>query len=217
MGQLLLGLLTLGLFALAIWQIILVATGDPVEGGDPQDRASYAIKALVYLGTAATAFTMLAAQWGISAFGMPGAGAGDEASQDQTAAMIMGWPGGRWLVAAIGIGVVVFAVYQLLQHGVDSRFMQRLDRGRMGREVAAHVERGGRWGYSARAIALGIMGVFFVVAAVQHDPAEAVGLSGALQVLAEQPWGPFVLWAVAIGLAVYGCYCIAEAKYRRAA
>jgi len=217
MGQLLLGLLTFGLFALALWHIVLVATGDPVEGREPKDRATFAVKAVIYLGTAATAFAILAAQWGLGGFGLPGAGGGDEASQDRTAAMMMSWPGGRWIVAALGVAVVVFAVYQIFKHGVDSRFMHRLDRGRMGGDVATQVERAGRWGYSARGIALGVVGVFFIVAAIQHNPAEAVGLSGALRVLAEQQWGPIVLWAVAIGLVLYGGFCIAEARYRRAA
>ncbi len=217
MGQVLLGLLTFGLFALAIWQIILVVTGDPVDGREPSDRAAYAAKAFIYFGTAATAFAIMAPQWGLGTFGSAGSGGRDEASQDRTAAMIMSWPGGRWIVAVIGVAVVGFAAYQLLQHGVDSQFMRRLDRGRMRGTVATQVERAGRWGYSARAIALGIMGVFFVVAAIQHDPAEAVGLSGALQAMAAQPWGPVVLWAVAVGLVLYGAFCIAEAKYRRAA
>jgi hypothetical protein len=217
MGQLLLGLLTFGLFALAIWQIILVVTGDPVDGREPSDRAAYAGKAFIYLGTAGTSFAILAPQWGLGAFRVPGSGGGDEASQDRAAAMIMSWPGGRWIVAAIGLAVVVFAVYQFLQHGMDSRFMQRLDRGAMRGGIATHVERAGRWGYSARAVAFAIMGVFFLAAAIQHDPSEAVGLSGALQAMAAHPWVPVVLWAVAVGLVLYGGFCIAEAKYRRAA
>jgi Domain of Unknown Function (DUF1206) len=59
-------------------------------------------------------------------------------------------------------------------------------------------------------------GVFLVVAALQHDPREAVGLSGVLATLSAQPWGEAVLWLVSIGLLLYGAFCLAEARYRRA-
>lgn len=94
--------------------------------------------------------------------------------------------------------------------------MQRLSRVQMSRSVETGVERAGRAGYAARAIVLAIVGTFFIVAAVQHDPQEAVGLSGALQALSERGWGAAVLWFVAIGLFLFGCFCFAEAKYRRA-
>ena len=45
--------------------------------------------------------------------------------------------------------------------------------------------------------------------------AQAVGLGGALQKLAEQPEGPVLLALVAAGLAMYGIYSFAEARYRR--
>jgi hypothetical protein len=215
LGHWLLIVLTIGLLALALWQILLVVTGDPVEGGEARDRVVFAAKALIYLGTAATALTIVARQWGWKSLGSPSTG--EEAAQDRTAAMIMSWPGGPWIAGAIGLAVVVYAAYQMRHHGWERRFMRRLDRARMDREVATQVERAGRWGYGARATALGIIGVFFVVAAIQHDPSEAVGLSGALRALSQEPWGQVILWAVAIGLVLYGCFCIAEAKYRRAA
>ena len=94
--------------------------------------------------------------------------------------------------------------------------MTRLSRSEMRPEVATAVERAGRGGYTARAIVFAIVGTFLLVAAMQHDPQEAVGLSGALGTLAGETWGQIVLWVVAIGLFLYGCFCFAEAKYRRA-
>lgn len=44
----------------------------------------------------------------------------------------------------------------------------------------------------------------------------AVPVVGALQVLAQQTWGDALLWFVAVGLFLYGGFCFAEAKYRRA-
>ena len=58
-------------------------------------------------------------------------------------------------------------------------------------------------------------GIFFLVAAVQHDPSESKGISGSLQELAEHGWGRILLWTTAIGLFLFGVFCLAEARYRR--
>jgi hypothetical protein len=59
------------------------------------------------------------------------------------------------------------------------------------------------------------MGLFLILAAFRQEPGEAKGLAGALNTLAEQPYGPFLLGAVAAGLALYGLYMFVEARYRR--
>lgn len=211
-GQWLLGLLTAGLSALALWRIILAVKGDPVEGSEAKDRAKFIAEALLYLGTATTALSLLMAHWGSGG----ASGAGGASTQDQAAATVMSWPGGPWLVGLVGVAVIAAAIYQFNQHVAHKAFMTRLARSEMRAKVRTGVERAGRAGYSARAIVLVIVGIFFVVAAVQHDPQEAVGVSGALQALTGYAWGQAVLWVVAIGLFLFGCFSLAEAKYRRA-
>ena len=53
------------------------------------------------------------------------------------------------------------------------------------------------------------------MAALEADPAEARGLAGALATLARQPYGPWLLGAVAVGFVAYGVYLFLEARYRR--
>lgn len=213
-GQWLLGILTFGLFALAIWQFILAAQGDPVEGDEAKDRAKFAGKGVVYLGTAISALSILLAQWGVSSGS--GGGTGDGQTQQQATAVVLGWPGGPWIVGIAGLAVIAAGLYQMREHTWHKKFMQRLNRIEMSPSVRRGVERAGQSGYAARGIVLAIVGIFLVVAAIQHDPNEAVGLSGALQALAARGWGQLVLWVVALGLFFYGCFCFAEAKYRRA-
>ena len=210
LGEWLLVLLTIGLFALSLWQIILVIKGDPVDGSAATDRAIFAGKAFLYFGTAMTSLRLVGVDWAQSM-----SGGGTEASQDRTTAVVMSWPGGPWIVGLLGALVVGAALYQFHYHAVNRGFMKRLATGRMSSRLASMVERAGRAGYASRAIVLGIIGVFFVVAAVQHDAREAVGLSGALQAAARQTWGTVILWMVAIGLLLYGGFCFAEARYRR--
>ena len=58
------------------------------------------------------------------------------------------------------------------------------------------------------------VGTFLAQAAWQVKPEEARGIGGALATLLEQPFGPWLLGAVALGLAAYGLYMLAEARYR---
>ncbi|HVF13904.1 MAG TPA: DUF1206 domain-containing protein, partial [Acidimicrobiales bacterium] len=54
-----------------------------------------------------------------------------------------------------------------------------------------------------------------VVAAAQANPNEAQGLDGALRRLAAGQYGPALLTGLALGLAAFGLYSVAEARYRR--
>lgn len=62
-------------------------------------------------------------------------------------------------------------------------------------------------------MALTVVGGLFGLAAVEADPEESSGLDGALKMLAAQPLGTALLLAVAVGLALYGVYSIARARY----
>jgi hypothetical protein len=59
-----------------------------------------------------------------------------------------------------------------------------------------------------------ITGGFFFEAARRFNPDEVRGLSGALDELARQPFGSYLLAAVAFGLVLYGVYLFVEARYR---
>lgn len=52
-------------------------------------------------------------------------------------------------------------------------------------------------------------------AALHSNPNEARGLGGALQTLSRQPFGPYILGTVALGLIAYGTFMFVVARYRR--
>ncbi len=212
-GQVLVGAMALGLLAHGAWQLVITLTGDPVEGDDALHRAKYAVKTVIYLGLGALAVTVLLRHAGAGGGG--GGGGGGEGS-DKAAAAILGLPGGMWIAIGIGLVVMGVGVYEIVRHGRQAAFMERIGHTVMGRE-RRNVERAGRAGYIALGIVSLITGGFFVVAAVRHDPDQSKGMSEALQTLSDQPWGTWLLLAVAVGLVLYGVFCLAEARYRRAA
>ena len=59
------------------------------------------------------------------------------------------------------------------------------------------------------------MGLLFATAALTADPQRAGGLDAALKTLAGQPFGVFLLLAVAVGFLAFGLYLIAEAQARK--
>lgn len=75
----------------------------------------------------------------------------------------------------------------------------------------------GRAGMGARGVVFGIIGGFLLYAALRSDPNEARGLAGAFKILAQQPFGLWLLGIVAAGFVAYGLYQFFEARYRRVA
>jgi Domain of Unknown Function (DUF1206) len=70
----------------------------------------------------------------------------------------------------------------------------------------------GSW---ARASVLVLVGAFVGWAAISFNPRRARGLDASLRALARQPYGPYLLAAVALGLVCYGVYVLVEVRYRK--
>ncbi len=209
-GKVLLVALTLSLFALAAWRALDTFVGDPVEGDEAKDRVRYAVKALIYLSLAVTSLSVTISNW--SSGGSGGSGSSGSGGNSGATATVLEWPGGRWIVAGIGLFVIGYALYQVKAHALDQKFTERL---RVGKDH--WVTTFGRFGYGFRAIVYVMIGWFFVQAAITYDPQKAKGMSGALQELAGQGWGQILLWVAAAGLMAYGVFALAESKYRTAA
>lgn len=219
LGKFLLVVLAAGLVALTVWQVVIALTGDPVEGSESKDRVKYAVKAVTYGALAIVAMSITVANWTESSAGSGrggGAAGGGSSNEEQAADTLMGAPAGRWLVVLAGVVIIGIALYEIYKHVVEQEFMERFDPS-LPTNTERLVSLCGRLGYFARSFVAAIVGIFFVVAGVQSNSDETRGLSGSLKALAEQSWGPPLLWLSAIGFLVYGIYCFFEARYRRAA
>jgi hypothetical protein len=81
--------------------------------------------------------------------------------------------------------------------------------------VSQGVRRLGSVGYIAKGIALAIVGVLFGWAAFTYDPEKAGGMDAALATIKNQPAGTVLLVAMAVGIACFGVYCFAWARFAR--
>ena len=169
-------------------------------------RAGYAVAGLSYGGLA-----LGAAQF---ALGSGTAGKGSDASTQDWTARLLQAPFGPPLVIAIGAILIAIAAVECVKAYTGS-FLKDLSLGGVGAEPRRWVERVGRMGLAARGVVFALIGIFLIVASRQQDAGAAIGLGGALQKLAEQPYGEILPGVVAVGLCMYGLFSFVEARYGR--
>jgi hypothetical protein len=75
------------------------------------------------------------------------------------------------------------------------------------------VARLGTVGTIARGVVFGVAGGLVLTAAITFDAKKSTGLDGALRTLAHQPYGPYLLGAVAAGLIAFGLFGFAAARW----
>lgn len=126
----------------------------------------------------------------------------------------MALPLGRWLVGLVGLAIIGVGLYQLYEAWSET-YRERLIYGRMSATERRWIDPLSNIGLVAHGIVLGLTGVFLIQAAQRFDPGQAQGLGGALDEITRQPFGPWLLGAVAIGLVAYGVFKLAQARYHR--
>jgi hypothetical protein len=131
-----------------------------------------------------------------------------------TAALLAWRPLGPWLVAAVGIGVLIGALYQL-RCAWRAQLDDYLDVSRLSASGRRWVVRLSRVGIAARACVGLVAGAFLIVATVTSDPDQVKGFASSLSALRAMPFGSWLFGAVALGLMAFGCYQLIEARYRR--
>ncbi len=208
-GQVLLGVVAIGLMGYVLWRSIQAVADPDGEGLDLKGvakRIGYAGSALIHAFFAFTAANLAA-----------GAGGDWGSSAEEWTGWFLSLPLGWLLVAAIGAGIVGVGLYQIYE-AYHAEFEKYLKLGALGDGEHGWIEHGGRFGVAARGVVFVVAGVFLVLAALQSDEQEVRGLGGALAALLEQPFfGNLLLGVVAVGLVAYGLLMFAIARYRRIA
>jgi len=201
-GTFLLWLVTLGMFLLVVWRGLEAIFGHQEEDGGKRamKRAASALKAVIYGAIGLSALQV--------AMGSGSSGGGS----DSTTQKLMDLPGGQFIVGAVGLAIIGYGLYELVMAWTD-KFAEHLTaEGKSGESGTAYIWFG-KIGYAAKGIAIGIVGGLFLYAAITHDPKKSGGLDEALQEVLEQPFGPFLLGAIALGIGCYGLFCFARARH----
>ena len=205
-GQVLLWVVLIGLISYSLWGVIR-AIMDPFHKGTDLkgliSRAGYLVSAATYASFAIATYQLITS-------GRSGSGN----SQTHLVAQIMSMPLGRYLIGAIGLLAIGAGLYQVYM-GFASKFEEQFKPYALTAEQYRGAVQVGRFGTMARGVVFAIVGFFFWLAAYYSNPGQVKGVDGALNYLAKQPYGLWLMGIVAAGLLAFGIYSLMTAAWFR--
>jgi hypothetical protein len=194
-----------GLFFYALWRLI-EAVFDPYRVGGSFKGAAQRMAALVSaIGNGVAALTALQLALGEH----------DASKNPKTlAALALREDWGPALLVGIGC-CLAGAGFVHLYEAATAKFCDHLDLRGSSRGWRRYVVLSGRVGHVARGALFVIIGGAAVQAGRKLDPREVKGLGEALSSLAQQPFGPTLLAAAAVGLLAYALHLVTTAPIRK--
>jgi len=209
-GALLLWVLGAAMLLYAAWRIVSALMPGGHDAEATLKRIGYAVSAVIYTTFALTAFTLARSS---PAARNSGSNNGNAKVTNLTA-RLMDHGGGRLLIGVVAVIVIGAGLYRLVK-GLRQDVEDELDLSGMSPQRIRWTRRLGAVGEVGRGVAIGLIGIFFLRAAITFDPQEATGLDGALRRLTTDWWGLLVVGAVAVGFIAYGLFCLATFTRRR--
>lgn len=205
MGRFLLVVLSVGFVGYILWQVLRAISRDGrlSAKADAARRLPAAGAAILYgFFLLSTVRVILGASQESS-----------QTSQESGTARLLGDPGGRAALIAVGL-VLLVAGLVLGGQAVTRGFERALDTARMSALMRKTAIALGVGGEAARALVVMIVAGFVLTAAIQADARQSKGLDAALRTLAGKPYGGPLLAVVGLGFLAYGLYSFVETRYR---
>jgi Domain of Unknown Function (DUF1206) len=205
LGRVALIAIAVGLLAYALWKLeqgIFSRGPEGAGGADLKERVVHIVGGLTYIGFFLVALRVLT-----------GTASNSSSAPRRAAAGVLAWPAGPLLVALVGVIFIVITFVQIYE-ALSAKFLENIKDDEMNRQRRELFAALGRVGLTARALVFGLVGYFLVRTALDYSPRKAVGVDGALARLHNQPYGSWLVGAVALGLLVFAAYSLFEARYR---
>jgi len=207
-GTVVLWLLVIGFAGLALWRLSEAVFGANGPGGhETGERLKSLARAVMY------GFFFISTLRLVTGASSSATANGNSQSQSLTA-RVMTHTGGRLLIGAIGVGIVVVGV-MLAKEGWTKEFLKVMNLAGAPSGTRSMVEKLGMGGGIARGAVIALAGVFLLLAAVRFTPSKAEGIDGTLRAFAHTPLGPALLILVALGLIAFGLFSWCEARWRQ--
>ncbi|MEV5159344.1 DUF1206 domain-containing protein [Streptomyces sp. NPDC053728] len=207
-GSVLLWALGLALAGMALWRLSEALFGQAGPDGDKAGKRAMAAGRFLFYSFVSYSVLSYAA-------GDKGSGSGSSDKQtDDVTARVLEWTGGQWIVGAGGL-VVAGAGLWIAFRAATRKYHKHLKMAEMTTRTRQTVDVTGVFGGVVRGGVFATAGGFAVAAAVQHEPGRAKGMDDTLRSFTETPAGPWLLAFVALGLAVFGLFSWANARYRK--
>lgn len=205
-GPVMLWAVGIGLIGMALWRLSEALFG--AAGEDGHKARKRALSGARFVFYAFVAYSVLS-----FAAGEGGSGSSDQQSQDVTARALE-LPGGQWIVGLTGLGIIGAGVWIAVRAAMR-RFRKHLKRGEMSQKARKFTDVTGVGGGLARGAVFAMIGFFVAKAALEYEAGNAKGFDDALRAFADTPAGPWLLALVAAGLALFGVFSFAMARWRK--
>lgn len=207
-GELALWLVAVGLVLYVVWRLVSIALPADNSAKAWLTRIGYLVSAVVYLAVAWTAVSY--ARAGTSS----DQGGTEDSRIERLTADWLQKSAGQWLIGIAGVIVICIGL-AFLYRGIAADFRKELEPRGVGPISHESIVTLGRIGWVGRGVMMVIVGWFLTRAAIDFRPDQANGIDGALREATSTGWGRGMVWVVAVGLAVYGIYCVISAPRER--
>ena len=134
--------------------------------------------------------------------------------QKSLTAIILALPLGAIVVFLVGL-IMIGAGFNECYRGVTGKFQEDFQLYKSQGNKRRIIGVLGALSFTARAVIFSLIGYFFIIAAINGNPDEAIGFDGALRALANTAYGKTLLFIAAVGLICNGILSLYEARYRR--
>ena len=207
-GALFIWILVLGLLGYVLWRVAEMVA-DPYEFG----TTARGLATRAGIGLSAALYGLVAFAVGRTVSGYAGHdGEASEAEQQVFVGRVLEWPAGEWLVGGAGVLIVGFALLQLALV-VNGRYTTEVCMSRRTRATRRLIHALARYGYSARAVILGVLGYFLIRTAFSRDPADVGDTDTAFDFIGGGVVGDSAFFIVAAGTIAYGMFMYVTAAY----
>jgi hypothetical protein len=204
-GRTILGLVVGGMVVLALWRVLEAWVGHREDDGARlwAARGADLVKAVVYGVVAWSGYQVVTGS---------GSGSGSGSASETWTARALRLPAGALLVGAAGLAVVGYGAWTAWR-GLSEQHREHLAPEGLSGASGRWLLRLGAAGHVAKGVSVALVGLLLCFAALTRDADRSGGLDEALRTVLEQPFGPWLLGAIAVGLGLYGVWCLARARY----
>jgi hypothetical protein len=207
-GRVLLFVLAVGLILFSAWRLLALAL---IRGHDLDAWARR-------VGYGASGSVTIVLAWTSAAAAFRDDDPDGSNSVENMSTTLLGWPLGRWILAAVGLATVAVGVYFVVDNAVRRSFVDDLDG--VSDNSAATCDRHtalviiGFIGWAGRGVVTIMVGIFITSAAIRFDPDDARGFDRSLREVASTDVGMAIVTLCAASLIAYGLFCLASHRYR---
>ncbi len=205
-GRILLSVMAVGLALYCMWRILSVAVIRRNDLSGWAHRVGYSFSATFYGLLAFTAARTV----------MRGSESEKNSTVERLSRSLLDTGWGRVLVTVAGVATILIGLYFVISKGIMRSFTDDLrgvdesdDEALDWAIIAAGVA-----GWIGRGVVTVLVGLLVARSAISYEPDDARGFDGALRKVATDSTGEIFVWVSAVGLVLYGAFCVFSHRYR---